>query len=242
MIVREIYGVTVSEIGAAALGNQPPFGPNGEWPALESSPVEIVRTRFLAQSTPELYGAGASVQGWDSYLEHILDLEPEIREAVYSQAWRREDPIVQLPPGASSEISLSTTYGVSETQARELSRSLGLQLGAPMLQLTAELSSKFGIETNLTEQQTITETMTLQNSGSSGNRLFALWFIKHTIAVHHWGLVRTNRRVPRELSWAEARRRYPKSKKAAELARSSAFCTLSFRLSSRTTNLTGWPS
>jgi hypothetical protein len=50
----------------------------------------------------------------------------EVREIVYSLAWARHDPVVQLPPGVSHEHSYSMMCGISETQTRELTQSLGL--------------------------------------------------------------------------------------------------------------------
>jgi hypothetical protein len=53
----------------------------------------------------------------------------EMREVVYSLAWQGDDPIVQLPLGATHEQSYSMMCGISETQTRELTRSLA---GSPL--------------------------------------------------------------------------------------------------------------
>lgn len=106
----------------------------------------------------------------------------EVREVVYSQAWRRDDPIVQLPPGATYEQSYSTTYGLSETQSRELAQSLGLKLGNAGA-LTGELARKFGIATTISEQRSVTDTVTLRNDGIRVYRLYARWFVRHEITV-----------------------------------------------------------
>jgi len=107
----------------------------------------------------------------------------EVREIVYSQAWGRDDPIVQLPPGASHEQSYSMMCGISETQTRELAQSLGLKLGKAGA-LTGELSSKFGIATTISEQRSVTDTVTLRNDGTRAYRLYARWFVRHEITVH----------------------------------------------------------
>jgi hypothetical protein len=106
----------------------------------------------------------------------------EVREVVYSQAWERDDPIVQLPPGATHEQSYSLTCGISETQTRELAQSLGLKLGKAGA-LTGELSSKFGIATTISEQRSLTDTVTLRNDGTQTYRLYARWFVHHEITV-----------------------------------------------------------
>jgi hypothetical protein len=106
----------------------------------------------------------------------------EMREVVYSQAWERDDPIVQLPPGATHEQSYSMTCGISETQTRELTRSLGLKLGK-LGALTGELSSKFGIATTISEQQSVTDTVVLRNDGTQAYRLYARWFVRHELTI-----------------------------------------------------------
>jgi hypothetical protein len=106
----------------------------------------------------------------------------EVRQVVYSQVWRRDDPVVQLPPGVTHEQSYSMTCGISETQTRELAQSLGLKLGRAGA-LTGELSSKFGIATTISEQQSLTHTVTLRNDGAQAYRLYARWFVRHEITV-----------------------------------------------------------
>jgi hypothetical protein len=106
----------------------------------------------------------------------------EMREVVYSPAWQRDDPIVQLPPGATHEQSYSMTCGISETQTRELTRSLGLKFGKAGV-LTGELSSKFGIATTVSEQRSITDTVMLRNEGTQAYRLYARWFVRHELTV-----------------------------------------------------------
>lgn len=120
----------------------------------------------------------------------------EVREVVYSQAWGRDDPIVQLPPGATHEQSFSMTCGISETKTRELAQSLGLKLGKGAV-LTGELSSKFGIATTISEERTVTDTVTLRNDGAQSYRLYARWFVRHEITVQSLA-------VPAGLDWRKA--------------------------------------
>jgi hypothetical protein len=107
----------------------------------------------------------------------------EFRQVVYSQAWRRDDPIVQLPPGATHKQSYSITSGISEAETSRLARSLGLKIGKTGA-LTAELSNKFGIATTINEQRTVTNTVTLSNSGGQAYRRYARWLVRHEITVH----------------------------------------------------------
>lgn len=111
----------------------------------------------------------------------------ELRQITFSRAWYREDPVVQLPPGVTVAHEYSTTYGVTETQTRELTRSLGLKTGS-RVPLTADMSNKFGIQTTFNKQSNITRSITLSNKGSRGHRLYALWFVRDRFAVYHLGV------------------------------------------------------
>lgn len=199
--------------GAVALGNPPLFGAGGAWPPLESSPVVIasavfhtaprsgqvsgeyqttlVRRSALSPTTKAVAGTLAVVFFWPGAVAAFSyfavrrmrrEKTHEVREVVYSQAWGRDDPIVQLPPGATHEQSYSMTYGISETQTRELAQSLGLKLGKAGA-LTGELSSKFGIATTISEQRSVTDTVTLRNDGAQAYRLYARWFVRHEITI-----------------------------------------------------------
>jgi hypothetical protein len=197
----------VVQAGAVALGDPPTFGPGGEWPPLEGRPVVIASVMFLVGMPPgqSLAEYKATVTGWTrvgwAFAEYVSGMKwetlyrqraagqerrrrkpDELREAVYSQAWQRADPIVQLPPGASHELAYTTTCGVSATQTTELAQSLGLKVGQAA-QLAGQLSSKFAIQAALTEQRTVTETVTLRNDGPRAYRLYARWSIRHDVTV-----------------------------------------------------------
>lgn len=126
--------------------------------------------------------AGVAVLGYMAMKKMRPGKAGEMREVVYSQAWERDDPIVQLPPGATHEQSYSMTCGISETQTRELTRSLGLKFGK-LGGLTGELSSKFGIATTISEQRSVTDTVVLRNDGTQTYRLYARWFVRHELTI-----------------------------------------------------------
>ena len=199
--------------GAVALGDPPPFGPGGTWPPLGSRPVVIAsavfhtalrpgrpggeyqttlaRRSILSPTTKAVAGtlggvlfwpAGVAMLGYLAAKKMRPGKADEMREVVYSQAWERDDPIVQLPPGTTHEQSYSMTCGISETQTRELAQSLGLKLGK-VGALTGELSSKFGIATTISEQRSLTDTVTLHNDGAQSYRLYARWFVRHELSI-----------------------------------------------------------
>lgn len=126
--------------------------------------------------------AGVAMLGYAVAKKMRTGKTGETREVVYSQSWQRDDPIVQLPPGVTHEQSYSVTCGVSETQTRELTRSLGLKFGRAGA-LTGELSTKFGIATTVSEQRSVTDTVMLRNEGTQAYRLYARWFVRHELTV-----------------------------------------------------------
>ena len=82
----------------------------------------------------------------------------------------------------ASEVTHTTTVGVTETQTRELAASLGLKTGK-MASLNAELSGKFAIQTSLTEQRSVSDVLAFRNDGPRSYRLYTLWSVRHDIYV-----------------------------------------------------------
>jgi hypothetical protein len=219
---------------AVVLGDPPSFGQNGAWPPLSTRPVIIAaavfqtaprssrtsgdyqatlaRRSFISPTAKVVAGtvggvlfwpAGVAMLGYAAVKKLRAGKTGELREVVYSQAWQRDDPIVQLPPGVSHEQSYSMTCGISETQTRELTRSLGLKLGKAG-GLTGELSSKFGIATTVSEQRSITDTVTLRNEGTQAYRLYARWFVRYELTVQHLEVPEEPGRREAARNWWEA--------------------------------------
>ena len=108
--------------------------------------------------------------------------ESEVRMLIYSQLWRRDDPIVQLPPGTTQEKTYTVTTGIERSHTRELSRSLGLKTG-DALALSASLATRFGTQITLKAQESRTDTLRLQNDGAESYRRFARWSVIHRLEV-----------------------------------------------------------
>lgn len=149
-----------------------------------------------------VYTAVLGRKGYLAVRRRIGKKAGEIRQVVYSQTWGRDDPIVQLPPGATHEQSYSMTFGITETQTRELAQSLGLKLGKAG-GLTRDLSSKFGIATTISEQRSVTDTVTLRNDGVRGYRLYARWFVRHEIIVQRLDMPEGRDWPATEQEWQE---------------------------------------
>jgi len=190
----------------------------------------LARRSFINPKTKAVAGtvggalfwpAGVAMLGYAAVKKIRAGKTGETREVVYSLAWQRDDPIVQLPPGATHEQSYSMTCGISETQTRELTRSLGLKLGHAGA-LTGELSSKFGIATTVSEQRSITDTVMLRNEGTQAYRLYARWFVRHELTVQRL-------ETPEEQFSQGARRNWGEvSDETLGSLRRSPLCTVSY--------------
>jgi hypothetical protein len=96
--------------------------------------------------------------------------------------WRREDPVSQLPPGASLERRVKLDIGVTDSTTAELTASLGLSAAVGPAELSAKLGSCLKRTVTLTRQTTVETTVTLTNS-SNNYRQFAIWHRIHGIWV-----------------------------------------------------------
>ena len=111
----------------------------------------------------------------------------ELRRLVRSTRWRRNDPVTQLPPGATHEMTHSVTTGLSVEYSQKLADSLGLSLGGNVSGIQARLSSQvqqeFGLSLDITSQEQHSTTLTLTNPSDTRYRVFALWHVDQRISV-----------------------------------------------------------
>jgi hypothetical protein len=128
-----------------------------------------------------LLGLGARRRGRARAASPALPLI-DIRRLVYSQYWRREDPILQLPPGAEEKVSVSLMSGMTEMRSREFSSSLGFKTTTPV-ELSGELAAKFGFQISVTSETTVNRERTLRNPSNSKDWRFALWSVIHRLEV-----------------------------------------------------------
>jgi hypothetical protein len=173
--------MTPSAIG---VGYPPEFGPAGESPPLVTAPTIVSSSVFHVRTDrpdlrPDLLDSPELLQGVLNVSRPGID---EFRRLVYSQRWRRDDPVMQLPPGVSQERQFSVKTGISETHSRELARWLGLRAGQ-FVSLSRELSSQFGVQLKVSQEMTRTDTLTLRNDSLSRYRRYAKWTLVHQLAV-----------------------------------------------------------
>jgi hypothetical protein len=111
----------------------------------------------------------------------------ELRRVVHSVRWRRQDPVIQLPPGATHEATHSITTGLTIERSMQLARSLGIGLSGKSVgiesQLSAQINKSFGINLAMTAQREDTRTLTLVNQSKNRYRRFALWNLEHQFTV-----------------------------------------------------------
>jgi hypothetical protein len=111
----------------------------------------------------------------------------ELRRVVHSARWRRQDPVIQLPPGATHEVTHSVTTGLTAERSQTLSRALGLNVGGGaagiQAQINSQLTQEFGLRLEITAQQEQVRKLTLSNQSANNSRRFALWHIDQQITI-----------------------------------------------------------
>ncbi len=103
--------------------------------------------------------------------------------AVHEHFWRREDPVTQLPPGGSSEITMSLRIGVSEECATEVARSLGMTGTAPYVSISAQLSNKGSTKIIISREKEVTRKITLTNPREDTYRRLAIWHVVNRLSI-----------------------------------------------------------
>jgi len=96
-----------------------------------------------------LHARGASQLDWEEVGGWRL-------HTVYTQYWRREDPTTQLPPGGSTEITVSLRVGLSEEHVREVATSLGISnKGGSHLGVSGQLSERSAMKVALSTEKEV---------------------------------------------------------------------------------------
>jgi hypothetical protein len=111
----------------------------------------------------------------------------ELRRLVHYLRWRRQDPVIRLPPAATNTIGHSVTTGLSIEHSQTLAESLGLNLGNNVAGVQAKLSSQlqqqFRLSVEITAQEQRNTELALANPSHNRYRLFALWHVDHLIRI-----------------------------------------------------------
>ena len=112
------------------------------------------------------------------------DVGPWRLHSVYTQYWRREDPTTQLPPGGSTEITVSIRVGLSQEHLREVATSLGVSgRGADPLGLSTQFSEKTATKVAISVENQVTRKVVLTNPSSELYRRIALWHLIHRLSL-----------------------------------------------------------
>jgi hypothetical protein len=113
----------------------------------------------------------------------------ELRRLVHYLRWRRQEPVIRLPPASTNKIHRSVMTGLSVEQSEMLAQSLGSSLAAksPALgiqaNLTSELNQQFKLGVEITTEEQRSTELTLTNPSKDRYRQFALWHVEHLIKV-----------------------------------------------------------
>lgn len=150
--------------------------------------IEILQRRADRASIIKLLGRGAFKDLDDpARIPDSPAAHGELRRVVRSTRWRRKDPVTQLPPGVTHEMTHSVTTGLSVEHSQKLADSLGLSLGGNLLGIQATLSGQlqqeFGLKLDITSQEQHSTTLTLTNPSDTLCRVFALWHVDQRISV-----------------------------------------------------------
>jgi hypothetical protein len=103
--------------------------------------------------------------------------------AVHDKFWQREDPVTQLPPGSSSEITVSLLIGISEERATELARSLGVTGTVPHVGISSTLSDKASSKIAVSREREVTRKIILTNPQDRTYRRLAIWHVVHRVSL-----------------------------------------------------------
>jgi hypothetical protein len=110
-----------------------------------------------------------------------------LRRIVHAVRWRRQDPVIQLPPDSTHEMTHSVTTGLTVERSQALSRALGLNIGGDaagiQARISAQLNEEFGFRLEITAQQEKIRKLTLSNSSVNRYRRFAVWHVDHRVTV-----------------------------------------------------------
>lgn len=113
--------------------------------------------------------------------------DSELRRLVHAVRWQRQDPVIQLPPGATHEVTHSVTTGLSVEHSLALAKSVGLDVGGKIAghqtKLNSQLRQEFGFKLAITAREEQTKKLTLTNQSSDQYKLFAMWHVDHRITV-----------------------------------------------------------
>jgi hypothetical protein len=124
-----------------------------------------------------------------SALEAILVDGKELRRLDHAVRWTRRDPVDEIAPGMTSEVSVKVTLGVSEQQTESLASSLGFKVGVDIFRIQTEVNDQLTrqVSTSLSISRTEEDTRTirLENPTADTQRLYAIWHLNNRLRVSH---------------------------------------------------------
>jgi hypothetical protein len=129
---------------------------------------------------------GMSRSGVDDEYYDKHGFEPDrtdARRIIWRQCWERDDPIVQLVPGASTTYSTRLTSGISNEVLQEFSSSIGIGAKISVVDLTATLSNRLSRKMTMSTEIETTSSLQLSNPREGFLRRIAVWHPVNMISV-----------------------------------------------------------
>jgi hypothetical protein len=106
------------------------------------------------------------------------------KRLVYSQYWKRGDPVIQLVPGETQIYTVQLKSGLTDQVLREFSSTLGLGGNVSAVKLGAQLSGRFNRTVTVSAELETTKTKQLTNTRDGYIRRVAIWHVVHLISVY----------------------------------------------------------
>jgi hypothetical protein len=175
---ESLFGIIENGLATARLSNRIDINSTGVGSGLVALAL-LVPSHFKERKTIKrlLQARGASHLDWEKVGNWKL-------HTVYTHFWQREDPTTQLPPGGTTEITLSLRVGLSQEHVHEVATSLGVSgKGGNPLGLSGQLSEKSAMKIALSTEKQVTRKVILTNPSNDMYRLFALWHVVHRLLL-----------------------------------------------------------
>lgn len=158
-------------------------------PAVEVIINNFRRHRAKSASRKNIDEEAAEMR-WTSFLRELDNSHLTLHDvtgwqthALHDQFWQREDPVTQLSPGSTSEITMSLRTGISQERATELARSLGVKGTMPYVGISAALSDKASSKIVVSQEREVIRKITLTNPRDHTYRRLAIWHVVHRISI-----------------------------------------------------------
>jgi len=177
-----LFPIVATALFFGTLGRFGPFGRRGTKRSREDVAARETREMYIRRLIESSHLTWREVEKWQMY-------------ALHDHFWQREDPVTQLPPGSTSEITMSLRIGISEEHATELARSLGVKGAVPHAGISAALSDKASSKIAVSQESEAIRKITLTNPRDRTYRRLAIWHVVHRVSIVAMPQLTSNQKI-----------------------------------------------